>query len=118
MVVFLTLLSFIACHTLPRPCPSQCECPLDSHGRIQNICNRGNLDGIPIQSIDRNVEVLIIRGPQNHIKIGPIFGNFKHLEELRVTGSNVPAVGSFWNVKSIVPTLRILGENRIALHIA
>lgn len=105
------ILAFLACISLTscyhRPCPVECVCSLDEKGRIQNICNRGGWQGIPISSLDSNVEVLIIRGPRNYITIGPIFDKFKHLEVLRITDSNVPSVGinSFWGV----PSLRILG---------
>lgn len=102
----LACLSFTSCYH--RPCPSECVCSLDKAGRIQNICNRGGWNSIPISSFDRNVEVIIIRGPGNHINIGPIFGGFRHLEELRITDSNVPSIGikSLWGV----PTLRIFGK--------
>lgn len=103
---FLACISFASCY--PGICPTECVCSLDQRGRIQNICNRGGWNGIPISSFGSSLEVLIIRGPQNQLTIGPIFGDFKKLEELRITDSNLPAVGyqSFWGV----PSLRILGK--------
>lgn len=66
------------------------------------------MKALPIQSFDEDVEVIIIRGPNNHLHIGPIFTAFKKLEVLRITNSNVPAIGlhSFWGVQS----LRTLGK--------
>lgn len=58
---------------------------------------------LPINSLDKEIEVLIVNGPKNHITIGPIFIQFKNLTELRITDSLVPAIGqnSFWGVKSL-----------------
>lgn len=66
---------------------------------------------IPVQLIDPNVEVLNIRGPKNNIAIGPIFGQLKKLEVLRIVDSNVPSVGthSFWGIKN----LKVLGRSNI-----
>lgn len=65
------------------------------------------MQAIPIAGLDRNVEVIIISGPNNHLHLGPIFTGFKKLEVLRITDSNVPAIGlhSFWGIQS----LRVLG---------
>lgn len=65
------------------------------------------MQSIPIDALDRNVEVIIISGSNNHLHLGPIFTGFKKLEILRITDSNVPAIGmhSFWGIQS----LRILG---------
>lgn len=91
-----------------RECPDVCMCSLDDRGRIQTVCSKGDMTLIPIDSMDRNVEVLIVRGHRNHISIGPIFRQLQHLEILRITDSNVPSVGthSFWGV----PSLRVLGK--------
>lgn len=71
------------------------------------------MQSVPINSFDPDIEVLIIRGPNNHITIGPIFQQFKRLEILRITDSLVPSVGthSFWGV----PSLTILGGFLISL---
>lgn len=68
------------------------------------------MQAIPIQTLDPNVEVIMIAGTNNHLHLGPIFSPFKKLEVLRITDSNVPAVGmhSFWGVQS----LRILGNTK------
>lgn len=109
-LALLACISFTSCYH--RPCPAECVCSLDEKGRIQNICNRAGWDSIPISSFDSNVEVLIIRGPRNHLTIGPIFFKFTHLEVLRITDSNIPSIG----VQSFrgVPSLRILGKLNIS----
>lgn len=73
------------------------------------------MHSVPINSLDTDTEVLIIRGPDNHITIGPIFQRFKRLEILRITDSLVPSVGthSFWGV----PSLTVLGEILICYFI-
>uniref|UniRef100_A0A336LUR9 CSON001459 protein n=1 Tax=Culicoides sonorensis TaxID=179676 RepID=A0A336LUR9_CULSO len=67
----------------------------------------GNMNFIPTEEIDPNVDVIEIVGPNNDLIIGPIFTKFKKLEVLRIIESNVPAIGthSLWGLKS----LRILG---------
>lgn len=67
---------------------------------------------IPIQLIDPEVQVLNIQGPRNSIAIGPIFGQFKKLEILRIVDSNVPSVGThtFWGIQN----LRLLGMYEIS----
>lgn len=110
LACILACISFTSCLYTQRPwtCPPECVCSLDQKGREQNICNRGGWNGIPISAFNPDVEVLIIRGPGNHITIGPIFSPFRKLEELRITDSNVPSVGmkTFWGVTK----LRILGK--------
>lgn len=67
----------------------------------------GDLRAVPVNELDANVTELIIHGPRNNIIIGAIFNSMKKLRVLRITDSNVPAIGqhSFWGVTS----LRILG---------
>uniref|UniRef100_A0A1B0EYS2 Uncharacterized protein n=2 Tax=Phlebotomus papatasi TaxID=29031 RepID=A0A1B0EYS2_PHLPP len=61
------------------------------------------MNEIPVTSIDRDTQVIVIRGPKNHISIGPIFKDFRYLEVLRVTDSLVPAIGqhTFWGVLNL-----------------
>ena len=63
---------------------------------------------IPVQEFDKQVEVIVIKGPKNTLTIGPIFQQFKKLQILRIIDSNIPAIGinSFWGI----PSLRILGK--------
>lgn len=58
--------------------------------------------------LDIDVKVIVIGGPRNSITIGPALRQFMKLEILRITDSNLPAIGaeSFWGLKY----LRILGE--------
>lgn len=92
--------------TLDRECPS-----LAAFYFIELYFTLGGMKTIPVQFIDPNVEVLSIRGPKNNIAIGPIFGQLKKLEVLRIVDSNVPSVGthSFWGIKN----LKVLGKSEI-----
>lgn len=98
-----------------RKCPKECTCNLDDIGRIQTICNQGGMSQIPAYDLDPESEVLIIRGPENHLTIGPVFQtlNIIKLEIVRITDSNVPSIGSksFWGLKK----LRILGMDLIII---
>lgn len=88
-------------------CPEQCYCNLDDSGRRQVVCTQGGMHSpIPINNMDSQTEVIIISAPDNNendLTIGPIFGQFKGLEEINIVKSNVPAIGkhSFWGVPSI-----------------
>lgn len=64
----------------------------------------GGFNAVPIHLLDTNVTELIIRGPNNHIAIGQIFNSLKYLRTLRITESNVQAIGlnSFWGVQSLL----------------
>lgn len=66
------------------------------------------MESIPVSEFDGNMEVLIIRGPNNNLTIGPIFRRFVQLEVLRITDSNIPAIGA--NTFLGVPSLRLLGK--------
>lgn len=114
MVLFLSLPQWCS----GGQCPRDCTCFLDIRGRRQITCARGGMsDPIPIQSMDQQVEVLVITAPYNYsndLTIGPIFQQFNRLEELHIVRSNVPAIGrhSFWGV----PTLQTLNltQNNIS----
>ncbi|GAB0098446.1 insulin-like growth factor-binding protein complex acid labile subunit [Sergentomyia squamirostris] len=84
-------------------CPTECACSLDFKGRHQTVCIGGGMNEIPFTSIDIDTQVIVIRGPRNHISIGPVFKEFRYLEVLRVTDSNVPAIGqhTFWGVLNL-----------------
>ena len=88
-------------------CPLECVCELDLKGRRKVLCPHGGMSGlIPISEINTNTEVLEISAPsnnQNYLIIGPIFQQFKVLEQLSVTDSNIPNIGkqSFWSLKSL-----------------
>ncbi|KAG4065098.1 hypothetical protein HA402_007495, partial [Bradysia odoriphaga] len=84
-------------------CPVECSCGLDDRGRLQTICNKGNMRKFPERQIDANVEVIRITGRGNTFTIGSLFSSFTKLEILQITDSNVPAIGqhSFWGVQSL-----------------
>lgn len=75
----------------------------------------GGLKAFPEADLDKNVTILIIRGPKNSITIGPIFSQFKQLEEIRIVDSNVPAIGqhTFWGLTK----LRKLGKFYVFLYL-
>nr|XP_018908842.1 PREDICTED: insulin-like growth factor-binding protein complex acid labile subunit [Bemisia tabaci] len=95
-------------------CPQECACGLDERGRIMVNCSRGGMmDPIPIRDMSLETEVIHISAPAwnpNSLTIGPIFQQFKRLEELHITDSNIPAIGmhSFWGVQ----TLQVLDLRR------
>ncbi|XP_058824946.1 leucine-rich repeat-containing protein 15 [Topomyia yanbarensis] len=103
--ILLLLLLTVACvqftdsQALKR-CPSDCECSLDQRGLYQTSCSKVEWKAIPVPDIDREVEVILIRGSKNSLTIGPIFQTFSKLEVLKITNANVPAIGmnSFWGL--------------------
>lgn len=104
------LFSMIALASSYGKCPKDlCICNLDGKGRFQTICSKRHMSDIPIDQLQETIEVLIIRGPREYLKIGPIFRRFIDLEELRITDSNIPSIGdnTLWGVSS----LRILGKH-------
>ncbi|XP_044316133.1 insulin-like growth factor-binding protein complex acid labile subunit [Drosophila rhopaloa] len=85
-----------------RKCPIECQCSMDDLDRYQAICTKGGLNALlSPNELDIDVKVIIIRGPRNSITIGPALRQFMKLEILRITDSNLPAVGveSFWGLK-------------------
>ncbi|EDW77279.2 uncharacterized protein Dwil_GK18170 [Drosophila willistoni] len=85
-----------------RKCPMECQCGMDDLDRYQAICTKGGLNSLPSRNdLDIDVEVIIIRGPRNSITIGPAMRQFMKLKVLRITDSNLPAIGSesFWGLK-------------------
>ncbi|KAH8282035.1 hypothetical protein KR054_004972 [Drosophila jambulina] len=85
-----------------RKCPIECQCSMDELDRYQAICTKGGLNSLLTPNeLDIDVKVIIIRGPRNSITIGPALRQFMKLEILRITESNLPAIGaeSFWGLK-------------------
>lgn len=105
VLIFFALIALASSYSCPREI---CVCNLDDRGRIQTICSRGFMDSIPVADFDGHMEVLIIRGPNNDLTIGPIFRRFTQLEVLRITDSNLPAIGAYAFLG--VPSLRTLGN--------
>lgn len=110
-VVFLlfTLLPFVFTSSLSK-CPDECTCDLDPSGRYYSACLKGNMEQIPINELDKKMEIIFIQNPRHTLQIGHLFTDFKKLEILRITDANVPAIGmhSFWGV----PSLRLLDLSR------
>ncbi|KAH8246542.1 hypothetical protein KR038_011733 [Drosophila bunnanda] len=86
-----------------RKCPIECQCSMDESDRYQAICTKaGGLNALLTPNeLDIDVKVIVIRGPRNSITIGPALRQFMKLEILRITESNLPAIGaeSFWGLK-------------------
>lgn len=109
LLLFAILLPFTITSSLSR-CPKECTCDLDPTGRYYTACLKGSMEKIPINDIDKKMEIIIIQSPKNKLTIGHLFSEFKKLEILRITDANVPAIGehSFWGV----PSLRTLDLSR------
>lgn len=86
-----------------RKCPADCYCDLDHSGRIYTECNEPSFNEFKESDFDSQMEVIIIRDPKYQLTIGPVFNRFRMLETLKITGANIPAIGtrSFWGVKSL-----------------
>lgn len=108
-LLFTLMLPFAFTSSLSQ-CPSECTCDLDSSGRYFTACVASNMKQIPINELDRKMEIIIIQSPKNTLQFGHLFSDFKKLEVLRITDANVPAIGqhSFWGV----PSLRALDLSR------
>ncbi|XP_030383291.1 insulin-like growth factor-binding protein complex acid labile subunit [Scaptodrosophila lebanonensis] len=87
--------------TTHRKCPAECTCSMDELNRYQAICTKGGLSSLSPNQLDKDVKVIIIKGPRNTITIGPALRQFMQLQVLRITDSNLPAIGaeSFWGLK-------------------
>lgn len=97
-------------------CPQGCFCDLDPSGRYYTECNKPKaMVEFEPRDFDEKMEVIIVRDPKHMLTIGPLFSRFKKLETLRITGANVPAIGtrSFWGISSL-RTLD-LSQNNITL---
>ncbi|XP_062120784.1 leucine-rich repeat-containing protein 15 [Drosophila sulfurigaster albostrigata] len=86
-----------------RKCPVECSCSLDDLDRFQAICTKGGLSSLSANQLDVDVKVIIVRGPRNSITIGPAMRQFTQLQVLRITDSNLPAIGaeSLWGLKHL-----------------
>ncbi|XP_053211124.1 TLR4 interactor with leucine rich repeats-like [Panonychus citri] len=98
-------------------CPSQCLCDIDGFNKKRIICSKETLNSIPINQMDSNTQVLIIKGTQSKphdLSIGRIFGSFIDLERIVLTFCRIPAIGeaSFWPGGKI--RLLDLSYNRIS----
>lgn len=112
-LLFTLLFPFTITSSLSR-CPKECICDLDPSGRYYSACLKGSMEQIPINELDKKMEIIIIQNPKNTLQIGHLFSEFKKLEVLRITEANVPAIGmhSFWGVPSL--KLLDLSSNNIS----
>ncbi|XP_047469986.1 leucine-rich repeat-containing protein 15-like [Penaeus chinensis] len=85
-------------------CPRECRCSLDERGRRGVRCEGGGMrDPVPVKDMGTDTELLVIAAPKekpNALSLGPIFSKLRHLEEIHITWSGVPALGahSFWGL--------------------
>ena len=108
-LLFILILPFTITSSLSK-CPIKCTCDLDQSGRYYTACLKGNMEQIPINELDKKMEIIVIQNPKHTLQIGHLFTEFKKLEILRIIDANVPAIGmhSFWGV----PSLRLLDLSR------
>lgn len=114
-------------------CPDDCACNIDIKGRLEIICSKflfsdnlsreilfiwyryslfaEGIKTIPVQSLDPNIQVLVISSSKSPLTISPIFIPFTKLEVLQINEASIQSIGvhSFWGVQS----LRILGTYTI-----
>lgn len=89
-------------------CPEQCTCDADIMGRKRVRCFRGGLEGTPpVASMDEDTRVFIVTAPpnnSNNLTIGRIFTRLRHLQEIHITNSFVPAIGdnTFWDLEELL----------------
>lgn len=109
LLLFSLLLPFAVTSSLSR-CPKECQCDLDPSGRYYTACIGAGLKQIPINEMDKKMEIIIIQSPTNTLQLAHLFGDYKKLELLRINDANIPAIGmhSFWGV----PSLRTLDLSR------
>ncbi|XP_065306061.1 leucine-rich repeat-containing protein 15-like [Dermacentor albipictus] len=98
-------------------CPTLCVCQAVNRGK-RITCDLGGMHSIPTQHMDKDIRVLQITAPPEHpneLIIGRIFLQFTALEEVRITRSNVPAIGdsSFWPGKRL--QILDLSHNNISI---
>ncbi|KAK9872310.1 hypothetical protein WA026_017116 [Henosepilachna vigintioctopunctata] len=78
-------------------CMSNCSCSPDNKGRNAVVCKEGGIVGpLTLDGMDRNTEVLVISAPDNNMNsltMAPAFSEFRQLEEIHITQSNIPQLG-------------------------
>lgn len=102
-------LLFLACLCGPLSalCPSRCTCYLDNKGRNTVSCSEGGIIGtLDLFNMSADTEVLKITGPddnRNQLTMSPVFHNYKKLEEIHITRSNIPQLGMhfFYELKKL-----------------
>ncbi|RZC36395.1 LRR 8 domain containing protein [Asbolus verrucosus] len=88
-------------------CPLKCTCYLDGKGRRTVSCKEGGIVGpLDLFNISADTEVLKITAPENNMNqltMSPVFHNYKKLEEIHITRSNIPQLGMhfFWRLNKL-----------------
>ncbi|EFA04323.2 leucine-rich repeat-containing protein 15 [Tribolium castaneum] len=98
-------------------CPSQCSCYLDPRGRNAVLCKDGGIVGpLDLFNMSADTEVLKITAPEdnmNQLTMSPIFSNYKNLEEIHITRSNIPQLGMHFFLKLKKLDVLDLSQNNI-----
>lgn len=101
----LILLSMLCC--IKSTCLPNCTCYLDFKGRNALLCKDGGMIGpLAFTNITLDIEVVKITAPEdnmNTLTMSPVFQNYRNLEEIYVTRSNIPQLGMhfFWGLTKL-----------------
>nr|XP_023022216.1 chondroadherin-like [Leptinotarsa decemlineata] len=88
-------------------CPTKCTCYLDQKGRKAVSCKEGGTVGsLNLDNVTLDTEVIKITAPDdntNSLTMSPVFQNYKMLEEIHITKSNIPQLGMhfFWGLTKL-----------------
>lgn len=88
-------------------CPSECQCTFDFQNRNQITCLKGTIKTIPMTSVDKDIQVFILRIVTSYLsELSTLLQPFKKLETLKIVESNLSSLGkyTFWGL----PHLKIL----------
>lgn len=97
-------------------CPCR-SCSYGPNGDKEILCDSGGIDNIPFEHISPLVDVIRISAPNdkpNNLMLAPLFYRFTRLKQLRITKSNIPAIGpTAFRYRLTELTLLDLSQNRI-----
>lgn len=98
-------------------CPCR-SCSYGPSGDKEILCDTGGIDNIPFEHISPLVDVIRISAPNdkpNNLMLAPLFYRFTKLKQLRITKSNIPAIGpTAFRYRLTELTLLDLSQNRIS----
>lgn len=88
----------VCCRSQPSgKCPTVCQCYLDPKGRHTVECKHGGMKGsLQFSNMSMGIEVLKISAPDdnmNDLSMNPGIRQFRQLEEIHITKSNIPNLG-------------------------
>ncbi|KAF5274715.1 hypothetical protein FQA39_LY07107 [Lamprigera yunnana] len=106
LVLIINLILTWKCSSSGLPCPTVCSCFLDTRGRKVVSCNQGGLTTIPFKEMESKIEIINVSAPEynsNTLTMDPTIQDFKFLEEIHITRSNIPELGIhlFWDLKKL-----------------